>query len=90
MSRAPELRRKKLKKISGELYSTMMEHNFGDDSFGSVQLLSMNKPGFFNFFLLGGPQKSKNVTLEPPKALKSFLVGQVYVMKLSTGRLFFC
>jgi len=56
MSRAPELRRKKLKKIPGHLYSTKTKHNFGDDSFASVQLLSMIKPGLnIEILYTGGP-----------------------------------
>jgi hypothetical protein len=47
LSRDRKLQRSepKLKKIRAALYAASCDQHFGDDSFATVQLLSMNKPG---------------------------------------------
>ena len=45
MSRARNLGKLKLRKIPDDLFSRFADDDFGDEVFGSVQLLSMAKPG---------------------------------------------
>jgi AKAP7 2'5' RNA ligase-like domain len=44
-SRDRNLKKLKLKKIPEEFYSDLVQQNFGQDYFRSLQLLSMEKPG---------------------------------------------